>query len=42
MTLKNFEDLTIKELRILHEQYKNQHPDTKTAQELLEEIKENE
>lgn len=35
-----FENLTIADLRKLHEQYKNQHPDQKTAVELLEEIRE--
>jgi len=35
---KTFEQMTIAELRKLTEQYKEQNPDIKTAQELLEEI----
>ncbi len=33
----NFEDMTIGELRKLNEQFKDQNPEIKTAQELLEE-----
>ena len=37
--MKQFKDMTIKELRKLTEQYKEQNPNVQTAQELLEEIK---
>ncbi len=36
--MKKFDDLTIKELRELTEQFKEQNPKFRTAQELLEEI----
>ncbi len=36
--MKNFEDMTIKELRKLTEQFKDQNPEFKTAEELLEEM----
>lgn len=36
--MKQFEDLTIGELKKLHEQYKDQNPELKTATELLEEV----
>jgi uncharacterized protein involved in exopolysaccharide biosynthesis len=34
---KEFEDMKISELRKLTEEYKAQHPEIKTAEELLEE-----
>ena len=34
--MKTFEDLIIKELRELTEQFKEQNPDIRSAQELLE------
>ena len=40
MTMKQFEDLTIGELRKITEEFKKENPDIKTAQELLEEIQE--
>ena len=36
--MKNFDDLTIKELRELTEQFKEQNPNIQTTQELLEEL----
>ena len=36
--MKQFEDMTISELRKLTEQYKEQNPNTQTAQKLLDEI----
>ena len=36
--MKQFKDMTIKELRKLTEQYKNQNPNVQLAQELLDEI----
>ena len=38
MKMKQFEDLTIRELREQTEEYKERNPEIKTAQELLEEI----
>jgi len=38
--MKEFEDMTIRELKILNEKFKEQNPDIKTAQELLEELSE--
>ena len=38
--MKNFENLTIAELRKLHDQFMNQNPEFKTALELLEEYEE--
>ena len=35
--MKNFEDLTIKELRKLTQEFKEHNPDFQTAQELLDE-----
>ena len=35
--MKQFEDLTIKELKEMHIQFIKQNPDFKTAQELLDE-----
>lgn len=35
--MKQFEDMTIGELKKLHEQYLQQHPEIKTVGELLEE-----
>ena len=39
MKNKEFEDMTIADLKKLYEQYKAQNPEIKTAQELLEEKK---
>ena len=36
--MTKFEDLTIKELRELTEQFKEQNPKLRTAQELLDEL----
>ena len=36
--MKQFEDMTIKELREQTEQFKKQNPNVQTAQELLEEL----
>ena len=36
--MKNFEDLKIKELRKLNEQFKDQNPELKSAEELLEDM----
>lgn len=36
--MKNFEDMKIKELRKLTEQFKDQNPELKSAEELLKEI----
>ncbi len=36
--MKQFEDLTIKQLKELYEQHKRLNPEFKTAQELLEEM----
>ena len=36
--MKNFEDMTIAELREQTEQFKKQNPDVRPAQEILEEI----
>ena len=38
--MKQFEDLTIKQLKKLYEQHKRLNPEFKTAQELLEEMEE--
>lgn len=38
MKIKEFEQMTIGELKKLHEQYLQQHPEMKTAEELLEEL----
>lgn len=40
MELKEFEDLTVGELRKITEEYKRLNPDVKPAQELLEELNE--
>jgi len=37
--MKQFEDLTIRELRKLTEDYKKENPNVQTAQELLDELK---
>ena len=37
MELKNFEDMTIRELKRLTEEFQNQNPRIQTAQELLDE-----
>ena len=38
--MKQFEDMTVRELRKLTEQFKTNNPDVKTAQEYLDEIDE--
>lgn len=35
----NFEDMTIGEVRRMTEEFKRLHPEVKTAEELLEELK---
>lgn len=37
--MKQFETLTIGELRKLHAQFRDQNPELKTAEELLDELK---
>jgi len=37
--MKQFENMTIRELRKITEQFKDQNPDFKTAEELLKELK---
>lgn len=39
MKLKEFEDMTIKQLKELTKQFKEQNPDTPTAEELLENLR---
>lgn len=38
MELDNFEQMTIRELRKMTEQFKKQNPDVQTAEKLLEEL----
>jgi len=39
MEIKEFEDMTIRELKKLNEEFKKQNPEIKTAEELLEEVR---
>ena len=38
MELKEFEDLTVGELRKINEKFKEHHPEIQTAEQLLEEL----
>jgi len=40
--MKDFENLTVSELRKLNEEFKEQNSDVQTAEELLEELNEEE
>lgn len=38
--MKQFENMTIKELRELHDQFRNQNPEVQTADDMLNETRE--